>query len=115
MCDVSLLWTSHGMQTEKPRVLTQTYIMPVGVKKMDVTQCVHGITTRNILVALANDKVLSLDRKFLDPRRPVGKPSPVRMRTLAGFLALECSRLRRFTSGKNAHQTLPPALSHCAA
>lgn len=69
------------MQTEKPRVLTQTYIMPVGVKSMDVTQCVHGITTRNILVALANDKVLSLDRKFLDPRRPVGKPSPVRTST----------------------------------
>ena len=38
-------------------VLSQTYIMPVGVKKLEVTQSVHGITTRNILVALANDQV----------------------------------------------------------
>ena len=31
--------------------------MPAAVKRFDVTQSVHGITTRNILVALANDKV----------------------------------------------------------
>jgi len=74
--DSKTTYSSHGISTDKPRVLSQTYIMPVGVKKMDVTQCVHGITTRNILVALANDRVLSLDRKFLDPRRPVGKPTP---------------------------------------
>lgn len=98
-------------------MLTQSYIMPVGVKKMDVTQCVHGITTRNILVALANDKVLSLDRKFLDPRRPVGKPSPVRTlpQLLAGSLASECGRLRRSTSGTNAHHILPRAFGFCAA
>ena len=77
LCTDEHLTSSHGISTDKPRVLSQTYIMPVGVKKMDVTQCVHGITTRNILVALANDRVLSLDRKFLDPRRPVGKPTPV--------------------------------------
>jgi len=74
--DSKTSYSGYGMPPEKPRVLSQTYIMPVGVKKFDVTQSVHGITTRNILVALANDQVLSLDRKFLDPRRPVGKPSP---------------------------------------
>jgi len=74
--DSKTTYSSHGSQMDKPRVLSQTYIMPMGVKKFDVTQSMHGITTRNILVALANDQVLSLDRKFLDPRRPVGKPSP---------------------------------------
>ena len=74
--DSKTTYSSHGMQTDKPRVLTQTYIMPIGVKNLAVTQSVHGITTRNILVSLANDRVLSLDRKFLDPRRPLGKPTP---------------------------------------
>lgn len=43
---------------------------------MAVTNTMHGITTRNFLLGLATDQVFSLDKRYVDPRRPTGKPTP---------------------------------------
>jgi len=61
---------------DKPRVLSQAYVMPAGIKALGVTQTMHGITSKAVLMALSTDQLLSVDKKFLDPRRPVGKPTP---------------------------------------
>jgi len=61
---------------EKPRLLTQAYISQAGIKLLAVTETMHGITTKNILMGLSTDQLLSMDRRMLDPRRPVGKPTP---------------------------------------
>uniref|UniRef100_A0A7S0E1R2 ER membrane protein complex subunit 1 n=1 Tax=Hanusia phi TaxID=3032 RepID=A0A7S0E1R2_9CRYP len=72
--DSKTTYTSHGL--DKPRVLSQTYITHTAVKTMAVAHTMHGITTKNVIAALASDQILSIDKKLLDPRRPVGKPSP---------------------------------------
>mmetsp|Transcript_52422 Transcript_52422/g.162693 ORF Transcript_52422/g.162693 Transcript_52422/m.162693 type:complete len:149 (+) Transcript_52422:137-583(+) len=43
---------------------------------MAVAHTMHGITTKNVIAALASDQIFSIDKKLLDPRRPIGKPSP---------------------------------------
>lgn len=86
-------------QLEKPRLLTQAYISTAGIKLLAVTETTYGITTKNILMGLSTDQVppplpwqslcapwhacspsalrqiLSMERRLLDPRRPVGKPT----------------------------------------
>ncbi|KAH8925822.1 DUF1620-domain-containing protein [Atractiella rhizophila] len=46
-----------------------------GVKTLGITSTRMGITTKNLLVATENGQIYNIPRKFLDPRRPVGKPS----------------------------------------
>mmetsp|Transcript_44347 Transcript_44347/g.105657 ORF Transcript_44347/g.105657 Transcript_44347/m.105657 type:complete len:1000 (+) Transcript_44347:34-3033(+) len=62
-------------QLEKPRLVSQAYISTVGIKHLAVTETMHGITTKNVLMALSTDQIFSMDKKLLDPRRPVGKPT----------------------------------------
>jgi hypothetical protein len=59
-----------------PIVLHRSFVFPAGVRAMAVTQSQRGITNKNILVGLLSGQVLSLDRRFLDPRRPDTPPNP---------------------------------------
>jgi len=67
--------SQSSLHMEKPQVLGQAYILPSGVKTIGVTNTMHGITTRNFLLGLATDQVFSLDKRMVDPRRPVTKPT----------------------------------------
>lgn len=55
----------------QPMVERQSYILPAMVQSMSPTITEKGITSRHILVGLANGAVLEVPWIFLDPRRPV--------------------------------------------
>ena len=57
------------------KVLGQSYFFPQSMRAMGVSQSLRGITPRQVLVALASDQIVALDKKLLDPRRPTNKPS----------------------------------------
>lgn len=52
----------------------------MGVKAMAVTDTARGITGKQLLIATSTDQVYALDKRFLDPRRPLGNPTPVSAR-----------------------------------
>ena len=56
------------------RVLGQSYVLSVGMKTMTVTSSSFGITASQVLLGTLSDQVYAIDKKLLDPRRPV-KPS----------------------------------------
>jgi outer membrane protein assembly factor BamB len=56
------------------RVLGQSYVLSLGMKTMAVTSSAFGITANQILVGTLSDQIYAIDKKLLDPRRPV-KPS----------------------------------------
>lgn len=70
----------------KPHVISQSYVFPRTVTAMGVTRTQAGITTREILcnlgdkdthiiVGLVSGQLYGLNKRFLDPRRPMGKLS----------------------------------------
>jgi hypothetical protein len=44
---------------------------------MAVTDTIRGITSRHLLIASASHQLYSLNRRFIDPRRPHGPPTPI--------------------------------------
>ena len=65
-----------SFSSEKPIVLNKVYTLgqPKAVTALGVTQTVRGITSKHILFALGSHQILSVDRRWLDPRRPSGDP-----------------------------------------
>ena len=57
------------------RVLGQSYVLSTGFKTMTVTSSSLGMTANQVLVGTLSDQVYAIDKKLLDPRRPVKKPS----------------------------------------
>ncbi|OXU30919.1 hypothetical protein TSAR_001886 [Trichomalopsis sarcophagae] len=57
--------------TKLPIVERQAFIFPASVESMQETITEKGITSKHILVALANGGVLELPWMLVDPRRPV--------------------------------------------
>uniref|UniRef100_A0A7S3BQ89 ER membrane protein complex subunit 1 n=1 Tax=Prasinoderma singulare TaxID=676789 RepID=A0A7S3BQ89_9VIRI len=53
------------------RVLGQSYYMPMSAKAMGATSTAKGVTARQVLLGTGTDQVLALDRRLLDPRRPL--------------------------------------------
>mmetsp|Transcript_70430 Transcript_70430/g.223153 ORF Transcript_70430/g.223153 Transcript_70430/m.223153 type:complete len:981 (-) Transcript_70430:53-2995(-) len=53
------------------RVMGQSYFFGMSVKAMGVTTTARGITGKAVLLGTINDMVLMMDKRFLDPRRPV--------------------------------------------
>ncbi|UPQ98770.1 ER membrane protein complex subunit 1 [Chloropicon primus] len=56
------------------RVLGQSYVLSLPVKTMTVTTSSLGITANQVLVGTLSDQIYAIDKKLLDPRRPV-KPT----------------------------------------
>ncbi|KAL6042459.1 DUF1620 superfamily [Balamuthia mandrillaris] len=52
-----------------PVVEQQSYAFPSGVKRMAVTQTTRGITNKYIILGLSSDRLLTLDKRFLNYRR----------------------------------------------
>lgn len=61
-----------------PVAYTQSFLFTGGtVYALSSTTTKFGISLKNLLVATDTDSIVSIPRKLLDPRRPLGKPSKV--------------------------------------
>ena len=61
--------------SEQPVILQKTFIFPNGITCLSGVYTVAGVTEKRLLIGTVSGQIYSLDRRFLDPRRPVGKPS----------------------------------------
>jgi len=59
--------------------MQRTFIFPRAITSLAVTVTARGITSKNLLIGLESGQVASLHRRFIDPRRPNGKPSKTEM------------------------------------
>ena len=71
--DVGTLFSSFTAQD--PVVLQKTFVFPSGIKTMVTTQSKRGITNKHLVIGLVSNQMLLLDRRMLDPRRPIDAPS----------------------------------------
>jgi hypothetical protein len=55
--------------------VSKTFILPTGVKSMGFTTSRFGITARELVLVTSEDRLISVSRRLLDPRRPIGKPT----------------------------------------
>ncbi|KAL3781363.1 hypothetical protein HJC23_013447 [Cyclotella cryptica] len=65
-----------SLESPKPIVLSKTYGMAKAITAIGVTVTKAGITSKQFLFATANDQVISMDRRLMDPRRPNGELKP---------------------------------------
>lgn len=66
-------FSSLDARESKPVVLAKTYSIGKPVTALGVTSTRNGISSRRLILATVDGKLSSLDRKTLEPRRPVGK------------------------------------------
>ncbi|GBG64684.1 hypothetical protein CBR_g46226 [Chara braunii] len=52
-------------------VMQQSYYFLSTVKTIAVTTTARGITAKQLLIATVSDQILSLDKRYFDPRRPL--------------------------------------------
>ncbi|KAK4687456.1 ER membrane protein complex subunit 1, partial [Tremellales sp. Uapishka_1] len=57
------------------KALSQTFIMPSGIKTMAFTTSRFGIAAKELVYVNSRNQLASLPRRLLDPRRPIGKPT----------------------------------------
>lgn len=67
--------SSFEIKPHKLIVQQRGFFINQRIRTLAVTQTQQGITERAVLVGYENGAVLTMDRRFLDPRRPVGTPS----------------------------------------
>jgi len=60
-----------GYSHPPPHVLSQGYAFSAPIEAMAVTQTIAGITPKFILVATTSGQFYNLDKRFIDPRRPL--------------------------------------------
>ncbi|KOS16230.1 hypothetical protein Malapachy_3417 [Malassezia pachydermatis] len=60
---------------QSPTAFVQTFVLPYSVRAMATTRTTLGVARRSLVIANNRSEVLLLPRRFLDPRRPVGKPT----------------------------------------
>jgi ER membrane protein complex subunit 1, C-terminal len=64
-------FSSWDARETKPIVLSKTYSVPRPVTALGVTQTRNGISAHQILLATTEDRVYSVGRGVLEPRRPL--------------------------------------------
>ena len=60
-----------GFAHPPPHTLAQSYAFAAPVDALGVTQTNAGVTPKHVLVATAAGQLVLLDKRFVDPRRPV--------------------------------------------
>jgi len=60
-----------GFSHPPPHTLAQGYAFGAPVEALAVTQTVAGLTPKSVLVATTAGQLVLLDKRFLDPRRPL--------------------------------------------
>lgn len=71
-----LSFSSLEPRESKPVVLSKTYTIVKPITALGVTATRAGISTRHILIASADDRITSISRQALEPRRPTGQVKP---------------------------------------
>ena len=61
--------------SSNPGILAQTFTFPYPISALGVTKTVSGITSREILVGIDGGRLYGLNKRLLDPRRPIGSLS----------------------------------------
>jgi len=64
---------SYSNQTASVAVYEQSFVFPRGILAMATTSTKYGISVKDILIATDNGQIVSVPRRFLDPRRPKRK------------------------------------------
>ncbi|KAL7444935.1 hypothetical protein ACHAXH_008253 [Discostella pseudostelligera] len=64
--------TFSSLESAKPIVLSKTFGLSKAVTALGATTTRAGISSKQFLFATANDQVIFIDRRLLDPRRPSG-------------------------------------------
>ncbi|KDQ19878.1 hypothetical protein BOTBODRAFT_27299 [Botryobasidium botryosum FD-172 SS1] len=67
--------SSFTYDSSELTVYHQSFVVPYGVTAMAMTSTRFGITTKDLIVANTKDQIQLYARRFLDPRRPHGKPT----------------------------------------
>ncbi|KAI8612170.1 hypothetical protein BC830DRAFT_1067969 [Chytriomyces sp. MP71] len=67
--------TYSSFNMKKPSILSQSYMFPNQITAMGFTRTGAGIASREILVGLSSNQVYGINKRLLDPRRPLGAPS----------------------------------------
>lgn len=65
-------FSSLDIRETKPVILAKTFTIPMAVTALGVTSTRSGVSVRNLLLAGIDGKIHSIDRKLLEPRRPLG-------------------------------------------
>ncbi|CAO3613693.1 unnamed protein product [Cunninghamella echinulata] len=55
----------------KPSIQSNAYVFPFNIETMGVTVTKNGVSTRDILFALSSHQIFAVNKRFLDPRRPI--------------------------------------------
>lgn len=66
-------FSSLDARESKPVVMAKTYSLPKAVTAMGVTNTKAGISSHQLLIATADDRIFGVERRMLDTRRPVGE------------------------------------------
>jgi len=62
-----------------PHVASQTYAFATSIAALGTTFTRAGVTPKQVLIATAAGQLLTMDKRLLDPRRPVVAPSKMSM------------------------------------
>lgn len=53
------------------KIYTANFFFTMGVKVMSITTTLRGITTQLLLMGTVTDQIYAMNKRFLDPRRPI--------------------------------------------
>ncbi|KAF9388638.1 hypothetical protein BGX21_000273 [Mortierella sp. AD011] len=67
--------TFSSFSNERPDVIAQSFPFPHSATAIGVTSTKAGISSKDILFGLSRQSLLAVNKRFLDPRRPVGTPT----------------------------------------
>lgn len=62
-----------GIHSGAIQVYSQVFVLPNPIRGLAASRTKHGITSKSLLIATNRGKIMSLPRRLLDPRRPVGR------------------------------------------
>lgn len=68
----TLTFSSLEARDAKPVVLAKTYVIPKAIKALGITSTKGGISSRHVIFATGDDRIMSAPRQMLEPRRPTG-------------------------------------------
>ncbi|KAJ3144379.1 hypothetical protein HDU89_008548 [Geranomyces variabilis] len=67
--------TFSSFHSKRPHVLSQTYAFAKRISAIGATVTRAGITTREVLLGLADGHLYGVSKRLLDPRRPIAAPT----------------------------------------
>lgn len=69
------IYSSYEIDLDFPIVLQKSFSMLFTLEFIGVASTRLGISSKNVIMPLSTGQILSMDNRFLDPRRPQAKPA----------------------------------------